>query len=626
MVIKRAEATHLLALLQTKEREIDVSKLNETGLRQLQLAGLIHFPTPASVSLTYGGEMVARALQEAIEEGLLPKVTDWNDRFRWIGSEILAMMKNAKRSGNVSAIALEALKSRGLAHKVHDKERKTDSWQLNEVGEDVLKAFEIVEPELMIDNDLAHLILTAPVGPTEAVHMPFDETQKEALEAMRIIAYSIPRGDIATFTGIGRAVRKVLENGATAPEGAVIDTLIINLVADVMDGEPIGEEATTQLEMSGYIDDSLQLLPAGEDLMALRALLKNPQERRLFSFALTQEMAETLVSIANIGEAHIDDIKKEMVDKKIAEYKKLIEAYGRRLDEMPLKKRQIAEAFMAAKEHAKWFESHFDIHEYLYGLEAFGLVESSEDEKGQEIYHLTTNGEKVAKDQKEELRAISSQAIKTIKLTHRAFEVPHRAWIEKAREEKILGEYGPGPRGEFYAELSDLVERRPFMTRYEMDVFKRIPNRGMTLERLLDEAKTEHDRHMMEAAVDMLEARGFVEVLADGHIVETKAGELMDRALSGVPDSFGAPITPVIYRVVKAVAEVGTLYEKEKKIRILPKHHKEAYRRSGLSPETFEKAWVAAREAHYLGKNGVNEAGLDLLAAVEAMNRRSHRT
>ena len=622
MVIKKEQAKHLLALLQSPGREIDVSKLNEAGLEELEAAGLVAYPIPAAVTLSYAGETVARALASLIEKGALPKVSDWDPRFRWIGSEILAMMGNASRSGNVSEIAADPLRERGFAEKVHDRERKTDTLRLTPEGEEVLRAFERTEPDLKIDTELAQLILTAPAGPTEAVHMPFDDVQKELLESMRVLAYSVPNGDIAAFTGLGLAVRKVLENGAVAPEGDVIDPVIMDTVARVFDGEEITQEARVQLQMMGYIDDDLSLLPAGEALMALRALLKNPSESRLFSFALTQEMAETLLVVDKLGEAAVDDVKKEMVDKKVREFRELKEKYGRRLDEMPLKKRQILEAFLEAKEQMKWFESHFDIHEYLYALEAFDLVEAVEGEGAKERYVVTEAGKKVVEDLKKDLRPISSRAVKTIKLTKRPFDVPNRRWVMVARDEKILGEYGPGPRGEFYAELSEELERKPFMTRYEMDLFKKIPSRGMTLEELLDEAKDEHDRHMMEGAVDMLEARGLIEVLSDGHIVETEAGELMDRALSGVPEGFGAPVTPVIYRVIKAVAEVGTLYEKEKKIRIQPKHHKEAYRRSGLSPDTFEKAWVAAREAHYLGKNGVNEAGLDLLAAVEAMNAR----
>jgi len=69
MVIKKDQAKHLLALLESPEREIDVSRLNEEGLGELEAAGLVRFPTPASVSLTYGGESVARALRALVEKG-----------------------------------------------------------------------------------------------------------------------------------------------------------------------------------------------------------------------------------------------------------------------------------------------------------------------------------------------------------------------------------------------------------------------------------------------------------------------------------------------------------------------------------------------------------------------------
>ncbi|WP_457599591.1 DUF505 domain-containing protein [Hydrogenimonas sp.] len=620
MIVKKEHARHLLALLESPNGHIDVSKLNERAILDLEAAALLRFATPATVELTYGGEMVAGALDKLVKSGAIEPVLRWPDGFRWIGSEILVMMESSRRSGKVSGLALPKLRERGLVSEVRQKDRKIHEWRLNEEAERILEAFEELEPQLKVDMELAHLLLTAPAGPTEATHFPFDDEQKERLEAMRLFAYSVPDGEIALFTGIGQGVIEVLRRGAAAPEGDVVDSLMLDLLADHYDGKAIEEMAKVQLEMMGYIDDDGTLTPAGEAAMELRALLKNRIQKRLFGFALAPEHVDTLKTIERLGEATAEAIRKEMVEKKVAEFRELKERYGRRLDQMPLKKRKILEAFMEAKEHMVWFERFFDLREYLYALEAFDLIENGADSEGKGVYRLTRTGEEVADELASRGSPVSSAAIKALKLGRRDFGVPNREWVAAARTQKLLGEFGPTASGEFYRDLSERIVRKPFMTRYEMDLFKSLPESGMTVPELLDVASDEEERRRLEEALDMLEARGFVEVLADGHIVETEAGKRMDAALSGVPSGFGAPVTPVIYRVVKAVAETGTLYEKERKIRLLPKQHKEAWRRSGLSPEQFEKGWIAAREAHYLGKNGVNEAGIDLLEAVEAMN------
>ncbi len=81
------------------------------------------------------------------------------------------------------------------------------------------------------------------------------------------------------------------------------------------------------------------------------------------------------------------------------------------------------------------------------------------------------------------------------------------------------------------------------------------------------------------------------------------------------------PTNPLVVRILQALKQVGNLYVKEQKVRILPKNWEEAIRVSGLDPETFKKEIEVARMAGLIGKSSINEAGLMILEAAELLNK-----
>ncbi len=652
MVIRKEHALLLKRMLENKNpAKLSIDKGDLELIYELEMAGLVRQHTPLRWALTYSGETLANTLNDLYyqraeifhekekdttgnlivrESHGVSQPDEWPDHFRWVGSEVIAMLDTAEKAGQVGPKAESYLIDRGLAVKIWDRNKKKEYTVLSKAGQTVLNIYKNAHPRLIIDDELAEFIRNSAMGPTTADRLPMGSHEEHLLEAMKLIAYSVPVSDAYSFTALGQAIKRTLECGGFI-KGTIISENILWNLAKVADGEEVPKEAVNKLQELAFINSKNDLLEAGQWALEAFRLWYDGPRTDIWTIALTENEVEIMETISTLSDRHkenknesfqpnLENIKRSMIDKKINQYEKLLEKYGRRINEIPEENRKIAEEFSKAKDLKQWYEDNFMLREELYSLESFDLIRSVEDENGREIFTLTKHGIKILDDQKNNFRNISSTAVKTISMTRKMFSAPSIEWINEAKEQNLIGTADPTKSGVMYAKIAETIERLPLLTRFEMEIFKNIPAKAVTENEIYEKlAKNRRDKNLVKWTLEKLEARRMIEILPDGNVIKTKIGKIIDKVLSGVPSGISNPINPIVVRMLKSLKEIGTLYVKEKKVRILPGNFKKAQALSGLSEESFNNALTIARLAGYIGKNSITSTGLLLVEASTEM-------
>ncbi len=563
-------------------------KVGETGklkeedplLRVMELSGILRFEPPSLYSLTYTGRSILSLLSSLEEKGLVD-VIGMPDDFRFVGSETIAMIESSiKGGGKVSPDFSSYLEERGFSK---------DGF-LTPEAEELWDIYCLAHPQINVSAELARFIKDLPPGPCR---LPGGVSRKDVLlmelEAQRLIAFSMPPGDIFNFTGLGQKVKEFIEKGAQPFPVVLSVDIMVAMKKAVEDPGELTENEAEMLQAMSCIDSYFRVLPAGEALYGAYRIYTEGPLVLTPSICLSDEEIDVMFAIGEFSS------KEGVAGVTFDRLKEFLE------EKMP----SISSG----------------VKRFLYSLECFGLLSSKVDESGSLSYSLSPLGKKVMEDQKKRRRAISSSAVKCITITRKEFSAPALDWCEEAKEQGLLGSYGPTDSGILYADLAASVHRTLHLTDFEVEMLRLVSEKEPLYLKEYQEKYGEKKKGKVKETLELLDAKGLLEILPTGMVVLTDAGSLVKRAISEVASGFENPVTPHLIRIVDAIAEVGKVWEKEKKIRVRPDRWREVERLSGLDPETFSETMALARSVGFLGKNTLRDAGYYLFLAMEKLRK-----
>ncbi|NPB06044.1 MAG: DUF505 domain-containing protein [Aquificae bacterium] len=648
MIIMREHAIALLAVKEALERGEPTYKVREKTREEevfleLEFQNLVRLKNPLEYVLTYWGEALVNLMRDMIEKGFIPHPEQWEEDFRWVGSEIINMIHSTLLNDGRPGKKIEhALADRGFLGEV-ELPKKGKVKTVNEYAKRVYEIYQEITPRLEVSRELAQYIKSMPPGPAEKGMLPEGKHFPLLMESMRLIAFSVPNSDVYTLTALGQAVREALKEIPPSLETLISEDILEDFILALDEGiDKLPDAGKEVLYALALFDAEGNLLPAGEKLLEVYRIWKKKELKPPKTFNLEVFEEELLLTIDKLLKKHEElagplptkeELVRELLLRPLKEYKHLVEFYGRRINQdfNYKKKEEIKKKFQELKtveelfkhfyeQGGKWYKKMMDlVSEALYSLESFDLITTDLTEKGELYYKPTEYGKKVIEDLNSHgVRDVTATGVKAITVSKGEFTAPNYEWYRQALEEVLVRSGSPTDSGRLYANLAYEIKRKPHLTRFELIVLHKIPKAGM----FLDELYAEFDETMREEvhlAVEKLQARGYLDVLPNDGLVLTRAGELIKEAVSSVPEGLGNPVNPFMFRIIKAIYEVGSLYVKEEKVRILPKQFEEVEKKTGLDHETFVNELALLRLLGILGQNSLHKSGLALLKAVEEL-------
>ncbi len=519
-------------------------------------------------SLTQAGHMVSEAIREC-EETLGP-VEDWEEDFRFVGSEVISMLEIAVLSQGDISLQEEissALQRRGLAR----------DGKLLPLGESLLQAYKIAESRVFISPALAEKLRKTPPGPGKKSFLPLTREKIMQLEAMGLLTFSLPHGNNYSLTGPGQQIRAGLLKGA-----AVNFPLTDEILVSLLERDP-GGELREKLMLMGALDGKGNLLPAGDHLLKAAQLLYVEPITVNPSIDIDTQDLTILEIIEGLWKTHEANPE-------------IYPSYSQ------IRKK-------AEDEHSitPWKVSYS-----LYLLESYRMLHSWIGERGELVYEFTEWGEKVFQDRKQHgKKEVSATAVMAITTTRMENLSPGDSWVAKAEEQGLLGNGFPSKSGRFFAQLASSIERLPMISAFEARVLKSMPLwRGVFEPWLLAKFPPREEEHV-RSALRKLVGQSLIDALPGGFYRLTEAGERIKRAISAVPDGIEFHVTPHLVRFLLAAREAT-----DEKGRV---NLKEAEKVSGLDPEIFEKTLTQAKISHFSKDEKITTAGFLLLEGVELL-------
>ena len=129
MIVKKDAIKIILDLLNSGEKKISIENLNNEFVEELNLSGLISMPNPATIELTYAGNIIANALNSVKDK------IDIQDNAKWLSSEIIAMIDAAIKNGNkTTKVSNEELQKRGFAQNGEITKEALEVFEAYKIG------------------------------------------------------------------------------------------------------------------------------------------------------------------------------------------------------------------------------------------------------------------------------------------------------------------------------------------------------------------------------------------------------------------------------------------------------------------------------------------------------------